>query len=202
MKRLKYQKKVQKGIKDLIVKANAILVEDFFSSLKELQQLALKIPQTEQEAYEKLFTRQMTHELNLLRIEYKKIEFRYKEVLFNTNKEITKFERLLADSSLTKDMRQFYQKEYLKVLEPLYYLEQMKENFETFLKVLRITTEEFTEWFFLGRFDFLKQLLQPFIVMDDKTKGKEIWLYKRYAKELQPSRKQRMFKKAGLKVAA
>ncbi|MHA1630772.1 MAG: hypothetical protein ACTSXO_11540 [Candidatus Heimdallarchaeota archaeon] len=200
MKRLKYQKKIQKGIKDFIVKANNFFVKDFFDSLKKLQQLAASIPQQEQEAYEKFFSRQMTHELNLLRIEYKKIEFRYKDVLYNTNKEILKFENLLADSSLSENMRRFYQHEYFKVLEPLFYLEQLKENFKNYLEVLRITLDEFSEWFFNGRIDFLKQLLAPYIITDEATNKQEAWIYKRYAKALQPERKARLFTKAGIEL--
>ena len=98
-------------------------------------------------------------------------------------------------------MRVFYQKEYLNILKPLFYIEQVYENFQKYLEVIKIVQEEFNEWFFLGNIDFMKKLLQPYIVVDDSSRReKEIWIYKRYEKELTDERKKKMFDRAGLLV--
>jgi hypothetical protein len=196
LKGIKHRKKITNGIKDIIQSANAVKIDNFFDTLKEFRELAAKIPEQEQENYEMYVEKHFKHEFNLLRIEYKKIEMNYKDTLFRTDKRAVKFETNLADKNLNKDMRDFYRKEYLNILKPMYYLEQMLENYRKYQEVLKLTMEEFSEWFFLGRIDFLKQLLQPFIVIDDSRKGREIWIYKKYEKELTKERKQKMYKRA------
>jgi hypothetical protein len=198
MKGIKHRKKITNGIKKIILSANTTKVKDLFDQLKEFQELAVKIPEQDQENYEKYFDKHMKHELNLLRIEYKKIEMSYKDTLFRTDKRAVKFENNLADKTLSNDMRNFYEKEYLNILKPMYYLEQMLENYRKYLDVLHLVMDEFSEWFFLGRIDYVKQLLHPYIISDESTKNKEIWVYKKYEKELTLERKQKMYKRAGL----
>ncbi len=199
MSRIKNSKKIRNFIKEIVVEARTSEVSNLFKVLKEFQELAEKIPQTEQENYEQYFNRYMTHEINLVRIELKKIELNYKESVFKTDKRAEKFEKELANKSLADEMRRFYQKEYLNILKPMFYIQQVLDNFTKYLEVLRLIQEEFNEWFFLGNIDFIKQLLQPYIVIDDSSRReKEIWIYKRYEKELTDERKKKMFERAGL----
>ena len=200
MKRIKHSSKIRSFIKEIIEKAKMDKIEFFFSEIEEFQQLTTKIPEQDQENYVKYFTKYMDHELNLLRIELKKIELNYKEVIFRTDQQSIKFDNRLADKELQTDMRNFYKKEYLNILKPQYILEQVLDNFKKYLEVLRITRDEFSEWFFLGRIDYLKQLLKPYFVEEGTRKKKEIWIYKRYEKELTLEKKQRMYQRAGLIV--
>lgn len=200
MSKIKNSKKIRKFIKEIISETFTISVSPLFKLLKEFHELAEKIPQKEQENYERYFDRYMTHEINLVRIELKKIEMSYKESIHKTNKRAEKFETRLADKELAQEMRVFYQKEYLNILKPMYYIEQVFENFKKYLEVIRVIQEEFNEWFFLGRIDFLKQLLKPYIITDDSSRReKEIWIYKRYEKELTKERQEKMLQRAGLK---
>lgn len=171
-----------------------------FDTLKEFQQLAVKISDNEQENYEKYFSKHFNHELRLLGIELRKIEMNYREVVFRTDQQSTKFNERLADKSLNRDMREFYHKEYLNILKPKYTIEQVLENFRKYLDVLNLVRDEFTEWFFLGRIDFVKQILKPYIVTDDSKKKKEIWIYKKFEKKLTPERMKKMYENAGLKL--
>lgn len=196
MKRIKHSNKIKKFIKNIIPLTYKEDVETFIDSLNDFRKIATDIPEKEQAEYEKYFKKNMSHELNLLRIEYKKIEYSYKESVLRTDKQAEKFITRLADRELTKDMRIFFQKEYLNILKPKFYIEQVKENYEHYLEVLNILLEEFNEWFFLDNVNFIHQLLQPFIRKD--TTGKEIWIYKRYEKEITDERKERMLKIAGL----
>ena len=200
MKGVKYGKQMKKFIKQIKFVALNESVDSFFKELKDFQEeLAAKIPEQEQEKYQKYFDRYMIHELNLVRIELRKIEFNYKESVHRTSKQIEKFNSKLADPNLRKDMREFYQEEYLNILKPMYTIEQILENFRKYFDVLKTTHEEFSEWFFLGRIDFLKQLLQPFIVVDEKSKKeKEIWIYKKYSKKMTADRVKRMYQQVGL----
>lgn len=201
MSKIKNSKKIRKHIKKIISEAISSSISDLFKVLEDFHELAEKIPQKEQENYERYFDKYMTHEINLVRIELRKIEFNYKESMLKTNKRAEKFDRELAKESLAQEMRTFYQKEYLNILKPLFYIEQIYENFQKYLEVIKIVQEEFKEWFFLGRIDFLKQLLQPYIVVDDSSRReKEIWIYKKYEKELTDERKKKMFDRAGLLV--
>ena len=198
MKKVKHRNKVRSFIKDIIEKAREEKTNPFFSELKDFQQLAEKIPEQEQDDYEKYFSKYFDHEMNLLRIEQKKIEMNYKEVIFRTDKQAIKFEQRISDPNVKVDMRNFYKKEYLNILKPQYIIAQVLENFNNYLEVLRITRDEFNEWFFLGRIDYLEQLLAPYISEDSKRKKKEIWIYKKYEKDLTAERKERMYKRAGL----
>lgn len=201
MKSLNLKNKIVKFVKQIIVSANSENVSMLFKNLKEFQGLASSIAEKEQEYYKKYFEKNMTHEINLLRIDYKKIEFGYKESVIKTDKMIENFEAKLADKSIKQDMRVFYQKEYLNNLKPMYVMEQMQENFKHYLEVLNLIQEEFDEWFFLGRLDFLKQLLQPYIVSEESTgKEKEIWTYKKYEKGLTKERMERMYKQTKLQT--
>jgi len=199
MSRIKNSKKIRNFIKEIVIKARMESVSNLFDVLAEFKELATKIPQNEQEKYELYFNRYMTHEINLVRIELKKIEMNYKESVFKTDKRAEKFEKELANESLAEEMRRFYRKEYLNILKPMFYIQQVFENFTKYLEVLKLLQEEFNEWFFLGNIDFLKKLLQPYIVVDDSSRReKEIWIYKRYEKELTDERKKKMFERAGL----
>lgn len=202
MDNIKFKSKIVKGIKKIILSANTDSTVSLFNELKEFQELAKKIPESEQEKYEKYFEKYMIHEINLLKIEFRKIDMNYQEIVFKTNQQTLKFENLLADKELNQDMRSFYQKEYLNILKPQFIMEQVRENFEKYLNVVDMVKEEFNEWFFLGRIDFLKQLLKPYIVEASTTnkKKEEIWVYKKYAKEITPERKIAMYKKVGLKL--
>lgn len=201
MAKIKNSKKIRKFIKEIITEAVSSSVSDLFKVLKEFHELAEDIPQKEQVNYERYFDKYMTHEVNLVRIELRKIEFSYKESMHKTNKRAEKFDRELANESLAQEMRIFYQKEYLNILKPLFYIEQVYENFQKYLEVIKVIQEEFNEWFFLGNLDFMKKLLQPYIVVDDTSRReKEIWIYKRYEKELTNERKKKMFDRAGLLV--
>lgn len=200
MKGIKYRNKINNAIKTIISLANSDKVSSLFDALKEFQQLAEKIPDQEQENYVKYFSKHFNHEMRLLSIEQRKIEMNYREVIFRTDQQSAKFQERLTDESLNRDMRQFYHKEYLNILKPKYIIEQVLENFRKYLEVLNFIKEEFNEWFFLGRIDFLKQLLKPYIVYDDSRKKKEIWIYKKYEKELTPERKQKMYENAGMKI--
>ncbi|MCK5298453.1 MAG: hypothetical protein KAJ76_06075 [Candidatus Heimdallarchaeota archaeon] len=201
MAKIKNSKKIRKFIKEIITEAVSSSVSDLFEVLKEFHELAEDIPKKEQENYERYFDKYMTHEINLVRIELRKIEFNYKESMHRTNKRAEKFDRELANESLAQEMRVFYQKEYLNILKPMFYIEQVYENFQKYLEVIKVIQEEFNEWFFLGNLDFMKKLLQPYIVVDDSSRReKEIWIYKRYQKELTDERKKKMFDRAGLLV--
>lgn len=201
MSKIKNSKKIRKFIKEIISEAVSSSISDLFKVLKEFHELAEKIPQKEQENYERYFDKYMTHEINLVRIELRKIEMNYKESIHRTNKRAEKFDRELANKSLAQEMRTFYQKEYLNILKPMFYIEQVYENFQKYLEVIKIVQEEFSEWFFLGNIDFVKQLLQPYIVVDDSSRReKEIWIYKKYEKELTDGRKKKMLDRAGLLV--
>lgn len=200
MKGIKYRSKITKAIKTIISTALADKISLLFDALEEFQQLAIKIPDNEQEKYEKYFSKYFNHELRLLDIEQRKIEMNYREVVFRTDQQSVKFNERLADKSLKRDMREFYHKEYLNILKPKYTIEQVLENFRKYLEVLNFVKEEFNEWFFLGRIDFLKQLLKPYIVSDDSKKKKEIWIYKKFEKKLTPERMQKMYENAGLKL--
>lgn len=200
--KIKFKNQIVKGIKKIIVSANSESIEPLFNEIKEFQELAKKIPETEQEKYEKYFDKYMIHEINLLKIEFRKIDMNYQEIVFKTNQQSIKFENHLANKELNQDMRSFYKKEYLNILKPQFIIEQVRENFEKYLEVVELIKEEFNEWFFLGRVDFLRQLLQLYIFeMSTASKKKEeIWIYKKYAKELTPERITAMYKKAGLKL--
>ena len=201
MAKIKNSKKIRKFIKEIITEAVSSSVSDLFEVLKEFHELAEDIPKKEQENYERYFDKYMTHEINLVRIELRKIEFNYKESMHRTNKRAEKFDRELANESLAQEMRIFYQKEYLNILKPMFYIEQVYENFQKYLEVVKVIQEEFNEWFFLGNLDFMKKLLQPYIVVDDSSRReKEIWIYKRYEKELTDERKKKLFDRAGLLV--
>jgi len=201
MKSLKFKNKIRKFTKEIITEALSSNISALFKVLKKFHELAEKIPQKEQENYERYFNKYMTHEINLVRIELKKIEMNYKESVHRTNKRAEKFERELANKELAQEMRTFYQKEYLNILKPLFYIEQVFENFQKYLEVIKKIQDEFNEWFFLGNIDFVKQLLQPYIVVDDSSRReKEIWIYKKYQKELTDERKKKMFDRAGLLV--
>ncbi|NPE10010.1 MAG: hypothetical protein GNW80_17150 [Asgard group archaeon] len=201
MAKIKNSKKIRKFIKEIITEAVSSSVSDLFRVLKEFHELAENIPQKEQENYKRYFDKYMTHEINLVRIELRKIEFNYKESMLKTNKRAEKFDRELAKESLAQEMRTFYQKEFLNILKPMFYIEQVYENFQKYLEVINVIQEEFNEWFFLGNIDFMKKLLQPYIVVDDTSRReKEIWIYKRYEKELTDERKKKMFDRAGLLV--
>lgn len=201
MAKIKNSKKIRKFIKEIITEAVSSSVSDLFEVLKEFHELAEDIPKKEQENYERYFDKYMTHEINLVRIELRKIEFNYKESMHRTNKRAEKFDRELANESLAQEMRVFYQKEYLNILKPMFYIEQVYENFQKYLEVIKVIQEEFNEWFFLGNLDFMKKLLQPYIVVDDSSRReKEIWIYKRYEKELTDERKKKLFDRAGLLV--
>jgi hypothetical protein len=167
-------------------------VSGFFKTITEFQKLAQKVPEEYQENYEKYFRRIMTHEMNLARIEFKKLEMTYKDSIFRTDKKAEEFEAKLADPDLVPDMKQFYLKEYLNILKPMYFIEQVVENFTQYMLLLEITRDEFSEWFFLGRTDYLKGLLSSYIVPDEARKGKEIWLYEKYKKTLTQERKEKM----------
>jgi hypothetical protein len=201
MSKIKNSKKIRKLIKEIITETFTESVSSLFKVLEEFHELAEDIPQKEQENYERYFDKYMTHEINLVRIELKKIEMNYKESVFKTDKRAEKFERELSNESLAQEMRVFYQKEFLNILKPMFYIEQVYENFTKYLEVLKAIQEEFNEWFFLGNIDFVKQLLQPYIVLDESSRReKEIWVYKKYEKELTDERKKKMFDKAGLLV--
>jgi len=201
MSKIKNSKKIRKFIKEIITEAVSSSISDLFKVLKEFHELAEKIPQKEQENYERYFDKYMTHEINLVRIELRKIEMNYKESIHRTNKRAEKFDRKLAKESLAQEMRSFYQKEFLNILKPMFYIEQVYENFQKYLEVIKIVQEEFNEWFFLGNIDFVKKLLQPYIVVDDSSRReKEIWIYKKYEKELTDGRKKKMLDRAGLLV--
>ncbi|MBN1330001.1 MAG: hypothetical protein JXA54_11060 [Candidatus Heimdallarchaeota archaeon] len=202
MDKIKFKNQIVKGIKRIIISANNDSAEPFFDEIKEFQELARKIPENEQEKYEKYFEKYMIHEINLLKIDFRKIDMNYQEIVLKTNQQSLKFENLLANKELNQDMRNFYQREYLNILKPQFIMEQVRENYEKYLEVVRLVKEEFTEWFFLGRIDFLKQLLKPYIseMNAGNKKKEEIWIYKKYAKELTPERITAMYKKAGLKV--
>ncbi|MGC9781162.1 MAG: hypothetical protein HZR80_18110 [Candidatus Heimdallarchaeota archaeon] len=199
MKGIKHGNKIRKFCKTVISFAYSDSVSSFFQEIKNFQKLAEKI--TEQAKYEKYFSRHMTHELNLIRIELKKIELNYKDSIHRTSRKIEEFEAKLADKELNQDMKDFYRKEYLNILKPMFFIEQVNENFKKYYEVLMKIKDEFNEWFFLGRVDFLKQILKPYIVSDDSSsKDREIWIYKKYAKELTKERKERMYQKVGLKA--
>ncbi|MBY8993763.1 MAG: hypothetical protein KGD59_04380 [Candidatus Heimdallarchaeota archaeon] len=201
MSKIKNSKKIRKHIKEIITETFTESVSSLFKVLEEFHELAEDIPQKEQENYERYFDKYMTHEINLVRIELKKIEMNYKESVFRTDKRAEKFERELANESLAQEMRVFYQKEFLNILKPLFYIEQVYENFTKYLEVIKAIQEEFNEWFFLGNIDFVKQLLQPYIVLDESSRReKEIWIFKKYEKELTDERKKKMFDRAGLLV--
>ena len=201
MSKIKNSKKIRKFIKEIITEAVSSSISDLFKVLKEFHELAEKIPQKEQENYERYFDKYMTHEINLVRIELRKIEMNYKESIHRTNKRAEKFDKELAKESLAQEMRSFYQKEFLNILKPMFYIEQVYENFQKYLEVIKIVQEEFNEWFFLGNIDFVKKLLQPYIVVDDSSRReKEIWIYKKYEKELTDGRKKKMLDRAGLLV--
>lgn len=197
MNRIKHGNKIKKFIKNIIPIAYKENVETFIHNLNDFRKIAVDVPETLHEDYVKYFKKYMSHELSLLRIEYKKIEYSYKESVLLTDKQSEKFITRLSDRELSKDMRIFYQKEHMNILKPKFYLEQIKENYEHYLEVLNIFTEEFNEWFFLDNVNFLHQLLQPFIRKD--SSGKEIWIYKKYEKEITDERKEKILKIAGLK---
>lgn len=199
MQRVKFGKKVRKFITEIIPIAYTKDISIYFEEIEGFQKLAQKIPDQEQEKYEQYFAKHMTHQINLVQINFRKIEMKYRESVHRTSKQSEKFNSLLADPKLKQHMRTFYQKEYLKILNPMYFLEQLKENYSKYIEVLEITQNEFSEWFFLGRIDFLKQLLQPYIVENkSSSKEKEIWIYRKHAQELIPERKKRMYEQAGL----
>ena len=201
MKGIKHRSKIQKGIKNIISSAFTDEVSDLFKEIKDFQELAEKILEQDQEKYKKYFEKYMIHETNLLKIEYRKIEMNYKDSMFRTNKRAEVFEKKLADPNLNQDMDHFYRREYLNILKPVYVIEQVLENYGKYLEVLRITMEEFSEWFFLKRADFLKQLLQPFIVKNETSrKERETWIYKKYAKQITSNRRMKMYKRVGLKI--
>jgi len=167
-------------------------VGSFFKTIKAFQKLAEKVSEPDQEKYEKYFRRYITHEINLARIEFKKLELTYNDSVYRTGKRAAQFEERLADPELIQDMKEFYQKEYLNILKPMYYIEQVVENFRQYMLILDITRDEFKEWFFLGRIDYLKELLSTYIVIDESGKKKEIWLYEKYRQKLTEERKEKM----------
>jgi hypothetical protein len=192
MKGVKHKNKIKKYTKELMREAYAGSVGSFFKVITEFQKLAAKVSESDQENYERYFRRYFTHEINLARIEFKKLELTYKDSVHRTDKRAMQFEEKLADPELVQDMKEFYQKEYLNILKPMYYIEQVVENFRQYMIILDITRDEFSEWFFLGRIDYLKELLSTYIVSDDSSKSKEIWLYEKYKQKLTPERKEKM----------
>ncbi len=192
MKGVKHKNKINKYIKELMREAYAGSVGSFFKTIVEFQKLAAKVSESNQKNYEKYFKRYFTHEINLARIEFKKLEMTYKDTVHRTDKRATQFEEKLADPKLVLDMKNFYQKEYLNILKPMYYIEQVVENFRHYMLILDITQDEFSEWFFLGRIDYLKELLSTYIVKDESSKNKEIWLYEKYKQKLTDERKEKM----------
>ncbi|MBD3190316.1 MAG: hypothetical protein GF308_06715 [Candidatus Heimdallarchaeota archaeon] len=199
MMKIRLKRKTEKKIKGIIESAKAEKVSKLFKSLTNSHELLEKIPESEQESYEEYFTEQMNRELELLRIELKKIEVNYKEVIYKTKLQEAKFKERLSEKGLDQEMREFYLQEYLNILKPEYTLEQILENFQKYLEVLTIIKDEFHEWFFLGRLDYLKQLLKQYIVNDGSPKKREIWIYKKNEKELTLTRKKKMYKRVGLK---
>ena len=199
MKRVKQGKKVRKFITEIIQTTLTKDVSAFFKEIEEFQEITRKISDEEHAAYEQYFNKHMTHQINLVQIELRKIEMKYRESVHRTSKQIEKFSGLLADPNLKQHMRVFYQEEFMKILAPMYHLEQLKENFSQYLDVLEKTQEEFSEWFFLARSDYLKQILQPYIV-EQKTRSKtrEIWIYQKHAQELTESRKKKIYETAGV----
>ncbi|MHA1739845.1 MAG: hypothetical protein ACTSXA_15890 [Candidatus Heimdallarchaeota archaeon] len=192
MKGVKHKNKIKKYIKELMREAYAGSVGSFFKTIVEFQKLATKVSESDQENYEKYFRRYFTHEINLARIEFKKLEMTYKDTVHRTDKRAAQFEAKLADPELVQDMKTFYQKEYLNILKPMYYIEQVVENFRHYMLILDITRDEFSEWFFLGRIDYFKELLSTYIVKDESSKNKEIWLYEKYKQKLTEERKEKM----------
>ncbi|MHA1308694.1 MAG: hypothetical protein ACTSQN_15490 [Candidatus Heimdallarchaeota archaeon] len=192
MKGVKHKNKIKKYIKELMREAYAGSVGSFFKTIKAFQKLAEKVSEPDQEKYEKYFRRYITHEINLARIEFKKLELTYNDSVYRTGKRAAQFEERLADPELIQDMKEFYQKEYLNILKPMYYIEQVVENFRQYMLILDITRDEFKEWFFLGRIDYLKELLSKYIVIDESGKKKEIWLYEKYRQKLTEERKEKM----------
>lgn len=192
MKGVKHKNKINKYVKELMKEAYAGTVSSFFGILVEFQKLAAKISDSDQENYEKYFRRYITHEINLARIEFKKLELTYKDSVHRTDKRAAQFEEKLADPKLVQDMKEFYQKEYLNILKPMYYIEQVVENFRQYMLILDITRDEFSEWFFLGRIDYLKELLSTYIVKDESNEKKEIWLYEKYKQKLTQERIEKM----------
>ncbi|MHA1211778.1 MAG: hypothetical protein ACTSSH_04880 [Candidatus Heimdallarchaeota archaeon] len=201
MKGIRHRKKITNGIIRIIASANETKVKAYLDELKEFREIADKIPETDQNKYQKYFEKHMTREINLLRIEFRKIEMHFRELLHRTNKRAAKFEERLSDKRLPKDMIHFYQKEFLNILKPKYILEQVADNYKKYIEVVNITKEEFSEWFFLGRIDFVKQLLKPYIVEDSSSnKKEEIWIYKLHQKGLTLDRKKKMYERVGLKI--
>ncbi len=199
MQRVKFGKKVRKFISEIIPITYTKDISTYFEEIEEFGKLAKKIPDQEQEKYEQYFAKHMTHQINLVQINFRKIEMKYRDCVHRTSKQSAKFNSLFADPKLKQHMRIFYQQEYLKILNPMYFLEQLKENYSKYLEVLEITQAEFSEWFFLGRLDYLKQVLQPYIVENKHSaKEKEIWIYRKHTQELTPARKKKMFEKAGV----
>ena len=197
MKR-KHQRKLKKLIRAIVISARSEQVSTLLDTLEESKKLATEIPEPEQEEYEEFFTKVMTQELNLLTIDVRKLTLNYEELLFKTKQQAAKFQERLADKSLDQSMREFYHKEFLNILKPKYILDQVIENYKEFLEVLKIIKDEFNDWFFLGRIDFIKQLLQPHIVLDTQN-STEIWLYKKNENALTPERNEEMYKEASKK---
>jgi len=201
MKGIKHRKKIINGIIRIIASANETKVETYLDELREFREIADKIPEADQNKYQVYFEKHITHEINLLRIEYRKIEMHYRDLLHRTNKRAATFEERLSEKGLPKDMVHFYQKEFLNILKPKFIMEQIADNYKKYIDVVNITKEEFSEWFFLGRIDFVKQLLKPYIVVDDSSKKKEeIWIYKLHQQELTLDRKKKMYERVGLKI--
>ena len=199
MKKVKHGKKLRKFITEIIPITLKKDVSTYFKELEQMHELAQKIPDEEHGAYEQYFEKHMNHQINLVEIELRKIDMKYRESVNRTSRQIEKFTGLLANPNLKQHMRTFYQEEYLKILGPMYHLEQLKENFGLYLEVLQKTMEEFAEWFFLGRFDFLKQLLEPYISeLKDHSKIREIWIYQKNSQKLTEHRKKRMYETVGI----
>ncbi|NHJ87252.1 MAG: hypothetical protein FK734_17445 [Asgard group archaeon] len=200
IKGIKYKSKISKGIKKIVSSAYNDNILLFFDELLEFQKLVEKIPRDDSIKYEKYLTWEFTSEINRIRVEAKRIEMSYKETLFKTNQKAAEFEEKITDHKISTEMRDFYQKEYLNILKPLYIIKQILENFEQYLEVIKITTEEINEWFFNGNIDFMKQLLKPFIV-SEKIDGnqKETWVYKKYDKKMSDRLIEEMYRQAGFK---
>ncbi len=132
MQRVKFGKKVRKFIAEIIPITYSKDISTYFEEIEEFRKLALKIPDQEQEKYEQYFAKHMTHQINLVQINQRKIEMKHRDCVHGTSKQSAKFNSLLADPKLKQHMRIFYQREYLKILNPMYFLEQLKENYSKY----------------------------------------------------------------------
>ena len=197
MVRFRHRSKIKKIIEEIIKTVrDEAEVSKLLKVINEAKELAVKVSEAEQNEYAEYFEKYMNHKIRLLDIEQRKIELNYKEVIFRTDQQTAKFSNRLSEPDLTNDLREFYLKEYLNILKPQFALEQVLENYKNFMQVIKIIKEEFSEWFFLQRIDYLKQLLEPYFSLEKKKrKQKEVWLHKHFEKELSNEIKEKMFMK-------